>query len=67
MPVQSVLFTKVKWPKEKAVQWLKAHSYKHYTYRSTKNEIRFRQYAPRKSAQYYARKLPGGITLVIEK
>jgi len=63
--VQSVLIPKKKFSKKEAIKYIKKHF--HYKKIDEKtNYYRFRQYKPRKHAEYFSKKLKNGVILVIE-
>lgn len=65
MTLQSVVFHKDKWTKEKAIEWLKSHNKKYPKVDETEDSYRFRQISPKGFTKF--RSLPNkkiGITFV---
>jgi hypothetical protein len=46
MTIQSVLFVKTAWTKERAVAWLKRHGHRYGKVHVTENYLRYRQLDP---------------------
>lgn len=55
--IQSIIFLRTKWTKQKAINWLIEHNHKHNKVHITKNFYRFRQYEPIMGEKYRLIKL----------
>ena len=67
MSVKSVLINKKKYSLIDAVKWVLDNNYKiDYEIDETDKYYRFRQYTPRKNANYITKKIKDGIKLVVE-
>ena len=67
--IQSVMFDKKKWSKNKAVEWLKStpfiSNYPKHNPRITDNYYRFRQYDPARFKEYRIFNFGNGIKLIM--
>ena len=69
--LQSLLIPRSLFTLNQAKKWIKDNNYKdHYQNKSvhiTKNYYRFRQHKPNKNLIYKTKKLPNGITLILQR
>jgi len=63
--IQSIVFNKDKWTKQKAIKWLKKHGHEGLECDEKENTLRFRQIEPNKNYNYITKSLPNEIELII--
>lgn len=68
MPVQSVVFKKAFWSRQRAEAWLRKHGFEATPVDEKEDTWRYRQQEPRVGAKYFTKKLAGypGVDLVID-
>lgn len=66
MSIQSILFSKDQWTKNKAINWLKRYGYKHSKIHITDNYLRFRQSKPNLMKKKRILEVRNGVKFIYE-
>jgi len=62
--IHSILFDKNKFTVDSAMNWIITHGFKIKKIHMTKNQIRFRQFPPKKNYKYATKRITNGIEFV---